>query len=717
MQNINLDIVPGDFLQVLRFSQGDIGREFKINLVNYDIPAGATVKLQGTKPSGFGFTITNTGSITNNAITLASTSEMTSESGKFPAEVHIEKDGVKLGTANLYISVEKNPHPNGTTDGNAEEIIPELTLLVERVEAAASSILDMQVVANTLPAGSQATYSYDEELNKATFGIPQGEAGAGAAGVVASAYSASSTYAVGDYVIHNGNLYRCTTAITTAEAFTAAHWTQIVLADDVSDLKSDLKRSISELGEGNILKTDFVWEVGTIYKGSDIYNTKTYRTKGYYPTSEVDYVESLSSSYVGTVFYYTDNQGTYADAYTSFNSSAGLKKSINKDYPYYRIIFAKSDYSALPDLDDIIVYKIADFQESIDELLEREADLTALETETAKIKQATVTVINEETTETLSMTDKSSLSTAGEVITGGQSGWATSDEVDISSYDSLVITAGSGYNHLLYAFYDESHTFLSGLNSGSSVLNITSEAVSIPSGAKYVRLAKNANASASLKGINITYENSALARWKGKKWTVVGDSLTEVNARTTKHYHDYIADATGITVVNMGVSGTGYMAGQGSNNAFYQRISNVPIDSDVVTILGSCNDGTLISDLGTATDTGTSTIGGCINTTLDNLYAIMPVVQLGIIAPAPVVGANPYTQPYFNDYVDLLEEICKRRSIPFLNLYYESNLRPWDSTFRTLAYSKDDGNGVHPDETGHAIIAPRIMGFLDSLLL
>ena len=247
MQNINLDIVPGDFLQVLRFSQGDIGREFKINLVNYDIPAGATVKLQGTKPSGFGFTITNTGSITNNAITLASTSEMTSEAGKFQAEVHIEKDGVKLGTANLYISVEKDPHPNGTTDGNAEEIIPELTLLVERVEAAASSVLDMQVVANTLPAGSQATYSYDEDENKATFGIPQGEAGAGAAGVVATAYSASSTYAVGDYVIHNSNLYRCTTAITTAEAFTAAHWTQVVLADDVNDLKSDLQNQIQNI--------------------------------------------------------------------------------------------------------------------------------------------------------------------------------------------------------------------------------------------------------------------------------------------------------------------------------------------------------------------------------------------------------------------------------------------------------------------------------------
>ena len=157
-----------------------------------------------------------------------------------------------IGTANFYMDGERNPHPDSTIDGNASEIIPELNLLVERVEAAASSVLDMQVVADTLPAGSQATYSYDEDLNKATFGIPQGEAGAGAAGVVADAYSSSKTYKVGDYVLHNSNLYRCTTAITTAESFTAAHWTQIVLANDVSDLKSNLDSINEEITSTNV---------------------------------------------------------------------------------------------------------------------------------------------------------------------------------------------------------------------------------------------------------------------------------------------------------------------------------------------------------------------------------------------------------------------------------------------------------------------------------
>lgn len=41
---------------------------------------------------------------------------------------------------------------------------------------------------------------------------------------IAPQYSASSTYAVGEYVIYNGSLYRCKTAITTAESWTASHW-------------------------------------------------------------------------------------------------------------------------------------------------------------------------------------------------------------------------------------------------------------------------------------------------------------------------------------------------------------------------------------------------------------------------------------------------------------------------------------------------------------
>jgi lysophospholipase L1-like esterase len=209
---------------------------------------------------------------------------------------------------------------------------------------------------------------------------------------------------------------------------------------------------------------------------------------------------------------------------------------------------------------------------------------------------------------------------------------------------------------------------------------------------------------------------------KGKKWVVVGDSLTEVNSRTTKNYHKYIADETGIEVINMGASGTGYKRNEEYGSAFYQRINNIPTDADIVTIFGSGNDLGLFNEsnikevLGEVTDTTTDTICGCINVTLDNLYKRIPTARLGIVTPTPWVGYPPHIENNKMElYTQKLIEICRRRSIPVLDLYHGSNLRPWDETFRNLMYSRDDGNGVHPDENGHKQIHRFFLKFIETL--
>ena len=289
--------------------------------------------------------------------------------------------------------------------------------------------------------------------------------------------------------------------------------------------------------------------------------------------------------------------------------------------------------------------------------------------------------------------------------------------ISVNAGEKYKLTAWAGYSGYYYAYYDNQNNFISGKQSGSGASTILAdEETTAPDGASILIIAGNTTVSGTASSLvsNGLLDN-AIFKWSGKKWVVIGDSLTEHNGRTTKNYHDYIAENTGITVVNMGVSGTGYRNGGQSSNPFYSRVLNIPTDADVVTIFGSFNDG--LTDLGTADDTGTTTIGGCINTTIDNIYNIMPTVQLGIVSPTPWVASNPYNHPEANAYADLLEAICKKRSIPFLNLYYESNLRPWDSIFRTLAYSKDDGNGVHPDETGHKLIASRFKQFIESLLI
>lgn len=203
--------------------------------------------------------------------------------------------------------------------------------------------------------------------------------------------------------------------------------------------------------------------------------------------------------------------------------------------------------------------------------------------------------------------------------------------------------------------------------------------------------------------------------YDGIKLAFVGDSIIENNTRTTIHFHDLLAEELGCTVVNMGIGGSGYKRKFDTSQAFYQRILAIPTDVDATFVFGSFNDIGGGYALGTPADTGETTICGCINTFLDNYYSVLPITPIGIIIPTPWVGNYPGVTNADN-YVNALIEICKKRSVPYLDLYRGSNLRPWDAEFRTLAYSKDDGNGVHPDETGHKIFYPSTREFVKAVI-
>lgn len=72
---------------------------------------------------------------------------------------------------------------------------------------------------------------------------------------VAPTYSTSALYAVGSYAWYSGKLYRCTTAITSGETWTSAHWTLANLGSDVSDLKSALSEVSYNLWDGYVSYT------------------------------------------------------------------------------------------------------------------------------------------------------------------------------------------------------------------------------------------------------------------------------------------------------------------------------------------------------------------------------------------------------------------------------------------------------------------------------
>ena len=86
---------------------------------------------------------------------------------------------------------------------------------------------------------------------------------------IASAYDATATYDLGDLCIYNGDLYECSTAISTAEEWTAAHWTQKTVAQELSEVGgSDI-----EIFEGTISGKQI--NLSNNKKVGDIFNAKS----------------------------------------------------------------------------------------------------------------------------------------------------------------------------------------------------------------------------------------------------------------------------------------------------------------------------------------------------------------------------------------------------------------------------------------------------------
>lgn len=174
-----LDITPAKIqMPVIEVSQFDIGRDVIIHMKDgsdwYDL-TGLTVKLQGTKPSGFGYSVT--GVVSGHDVTFTTTYDMTSEAGFILSEVSIIDGESPIGSQNAMLHVEQSPHLPEVVDGSPETILPEMRELVNRAEAAAEILLDCSAVATTLPTGASATASYSPETGVFSFGLPRGAKG------------------------------------------------------------------------------------------------------------------------------------------------------------------------------------------------------------------------------------------------------------------------------------------------------------------------------------------------------------------------------------------------------------------------------------------------------------------------------------------------------------------------------------------------------------
>lgn len=142
---------------------------------------------------------------------------------------------------------------------------------------------------------------------------------------VALAYSSSATYGVGDYVIYGGAMYRCTTAITTAEAWTAAHWTAVELGDDVSKVVAETDMGYEEL--------PFTYETGKLVRyatgvvaSSSVSNATGYIDVSKYKSIKYKRVKTTATKAPAAGMAFYDESKTYI---------SGLVSAYNQDADGY----------------------------------------------------------------------------------------------------------------------------------------------------------------------------------------------------------------------------------------------------------------------------------------------------------------------------------------------------------------------------------------------
>lgn len=623
------------------------------------------------------------------------------------------------------------------TEAEFEALLGNIATDLEEIE-------NLTVTATTLPEGSSATASYSDGV--LTLGIPKGDTGATGAGATATAgttttgepgtdasvvNSGTTKDAVFDFTIPRGDTGNGIESITLTSTVGAVHTYTITFTDGDTTTFEVTDGEVTNNSLYGIL-TDYITKENASLIMERVISPNRFNMhgdikEGYYLGSNGSLV--ANASWCVSDYCYV---GDLAQIYGTADNASGRKLI----YLYYLCTYdANKNFIAQVDAMPASPVAITGSVKYVrfcfhvgDETGQLQcANLTAQQQyygfyDYYNVKKSVEKTYSDSinfTPEALTLTPNRVLSGLnGHVFEGSGNAYKVSDPVAVTPNGKIMVTTSMAWGQGLYAFYDSNDECIiirrCKYTTGTDE-KIYNEIIDVPINAATIRvaIASPTNSPYLWTGVpQVTYHTGI---WKDKKWTCIGDSLTEYNTRTSMHYFDFIRADTGISFVNMGISGTGYA--KGDSNNFVNRIANVPTDSDVVTIFGSGNDGSAGLPLGTATDSGTTTLGGCINTTIDNLYTIMPIVQLGIVTPTPWVGNMPSDNGWMESYANLIVEICKRRSIPCLDLYHCSNLNPNDATVRSLAYDKDEGNGVHPSELGHKIIAPRFKAFLESLII
>ena len=229
-QTYRVDMIPNGIPLVVHVSQYDTeARTLIFELykgdVAYEVPAGAVASIAGTKPDKTAFIYPM--AIDGNVVSIDLKQQMAIVAGDVLAEIQITNSSGKIGSANFVIRVERCPIDEDSVISETD--LPIFEELVSDAQAAAT---DAQTAADTASAAASSVASIvpaspgtegqvlTRMANGADWQTLDGKANTSTLATVETGTTASKTYAVGDYLVYNGILYKVISAIGSGETLT-----------------------------------------------------------------------------------------------------------------------------------------------------------------------------------------------------------------------------------------------------------------------------------------------------------------------------------------------------------------------------------------------------------------------------------------------------------------------------------------------------------------
>lgn len=290
-------------------------------------------------------------------------------------------------------------------------------------------------------------------------------------------------------------------------------------------------------------------------------------------------------------------------------------------------------------------------------------------------------------------------------------------ELSVNEGEKYTISGKNFYQALRVVFFDSSDTVIGGVWTAANRLFYAGTAFTIPENC--VKISVHRGNSADLITLKKATSNmQPKTSLYGKKICCIGDSLTERNGKATTNWVQDLCDWNGCEIQNLGIGGTGFA--RGGDNRYIYRIPSIMSNADIIGVAVSFNDMAEDLPVGTATDTGTSSLCGYANDFFSALLNAKTSVPIICYVQSAWGEYHPDVQRS-GDFVDAIKTICKAYGVPFYDhLYFGGTLKPWRSANKTTYYTPDDTSaidGVHPNSLGHKTIAKALQPhFIDNTI-